>query len=377
MTQVLGQITSIIHKPFLVPNLSQFEFSQNLNFNLLPSVFILNTKRNKYAACKWVSPKRTRSYPFARVYNTLSYNKKISIIALVKDEGKIGERDFLQFDTVSLLSLLDVYLIVAYYADAKKASGKDKITSQQFDNQYLINKITELEAFQSSALHWNLQQLNWQNLANICTQTVNSYLNISNKTGVILHNLQGIELFKNKISHSVDVFKEFSRIKAKQAQHREYQTIQPKEQLSTLTKAKITLNNYLGGLYFLTVDEISLAKNYAFLIESKHSARQILPSENDIKDALLKIILYANLKTVQINHHTFDVKAILRLTSNAIVGAINSNCSSTQMSQFFTKNKLKPNICQLLNKLFIGAKNNNFLVQIEPVPLKTLINNYD
>ena len=67
-------------------------------------------KENKVAMSWWVSAKRTRSYPYARVYSTLNFSgKKITIIPVVKDEGKQGDRDFLQWDTVSLMSLLGVY----------------------------------------------------------------------------------------------------------------------------------------------------------------------------------------------------------------------------------------------------------------------------
>lgn len=36
---------------------------------------------------KWVSPKRTRSYPFARIYNTYHLPKKVTIIPVMKDEA--------------------------------------------------------------------------------------------------------------------------------------------------------------------------------------------------------------------------------------------------------------------------------------------------
>ncbi len=39
-------------------------------------------------------------------FTTLSFNrKKATIIPILKDEGAGGERDFLQFDTISLLNL--------------------------------------------------------------------------------------------------------------------------------------------------------------------------------------------------------------------------------------------------------------------------------
>ena len=56
-----------------------------------------------------------------REYNTLSNGKKITVIPVVKDEGFDGDRDFIQWDTISLMSLLDVYVILAYYSVAEKA----------------------------------------------------------------------------------------------------------------------------------------------------------------------------------------------------------------------------------------------------------------
>ncbi len=62
------------------------------------------------------------------MFNTLNVSKKITVIPIVKDEGASGDRDFIQWDTVSLMSLLDVFVIFAYY---DKADKKDrKITNQ-------------------------------------------------------------------------------------------------------------------------------------------------------------------------------------------------------------------------------------------------------
>jgi hypothetical protein len=72
--------------------------------------FILEIdKENRIAVSRWVSPKRTRSYPYARIYDTLSFSgRKVTIIPIIKDEGKDGDRDFLPWDTISLMSLLGV-----------------------------------------------------------------------------------------------------------------------------------------------------------------------------------------------------------------------------------------------------------------------------
>ncbi|MCW3136085.1 MAG: hypothetical protein N2V77_03985 [Canidatus Methanoxibalbensis ujae] len=125
--------------------------------------FILRVNKDNEFAVSWggVSPKRTRSYPYARVYDTLGFSgKKVTIIPIIKDEGKDGDRDFLQWDTISLMSLLGVYVIVGYYIQADRNPGyKNKITNQRFDTEYIKEEIQRLLSYQSDALHWNLEQI--------------------------------------------------------------------------------------------------------------------------------------------------------------------------------------------------------------------------
>jgi hypothetical protein len=284
---ITGTITGIKYDVRNADDLQTIE-ANVFDINNVPTACIINDGKYVFAISRWVSPKRTRSYPYERVYNTLSISKKITVIPVVKDEGAGGDRDFIQWDTVSLMSLLDVYVIFAYYNKATKKSDT-KITNQQFDNNYILSKIKEIEQYHSSALHWNLNELN-TNLHTIIDTVKTSYSAIEKSTGVKLHRLEGLDNFKNKIGHDVSQFMEFSREKAKKAQSRELVTIQPKEHLSTLTKAKITITNYLGGQYFFTVDEIKLEETL-LLIEGKHSVNAKLPSKGDIKDGLLKMIL--------------------------------------------------------------------------------------
>jgi hypothetical protein len=150
---------------------------------------------------------------------------------------------------------------------------------------------------------------------------------------------------------------QFSREKAKYAQSREISTIQPKEILSTSTKAKITITNYLGGQYFFTVDEVIIQNNTIYLIESKHSKNAIIPSISDIKDGLLKMILYSNLSDVEVDGIKMKSKAILRLTSPKI-------SNDTEVKLLLKKNS--PQL-ELIDKLFKEANKNNFSVQINYV----------
>ena len=358
-----GLITGIKYSVLLSEELQTVDFDK-YNVNNVSSFCLLKDGKNSFAVSKWVSPKRTRSYPYERVYNTLNVSKKITVIPIIKDEGFDGDRDFLQWDTVSLMSLLDVFVIFAYYDKATKNIKFDnKITDFQFDNKYVVSKIKEIENYHSSALHWNLNELK-NNLHNIVDKAKKSYAKIEKQTEVMLHNQIGIENFKKRIGKDVSDFMEFSREKAKQAQSREFVTTQPKESLSTLTKAKITITNYLGGQYFFTVDEVFIEKDTVHLIESKHSKKSILPSKGDIKDGLLKMILYSNLAEVKIDGKTVKSEAVLNLTSSKLKGQLRSNDTINKRVTFFLENNMSPENSVFIDALFKEAEANNFTVKI-------------
>lgn len=358
---IVGTITGINYKVYLKENLKEIDFKK-FDINNLPSSCLITDNQQSYAVSKWVSPKRTRSYPFERVYNTLNISKKITVIPIVKDEGAKGDRDFIQWDTVSLMSLLDVFVIFAYYTKADKAD--QKITNQQFDNNYVTSKINEINQYHSSALHWNLNELN-TNLHNIIDKAKSSYAKTEKSTGVKLHNSNGLDNFKSKIGEDVSLFMAFSRGKAEKAQSREFVTFQPKESLSTLSKAKVTITNYLGGQYFLTVDEIILTKNKVSLIEGKHSKNAILPSKGDIKDGLLKMILYCNLSEVTVNGIGTNSQAVLCLTSSKLKGSISSSSNKKEISAFFEENNFSKSQIFLVETIILEAKHNKFIIKIQ------------
>lgn len=359
--EIIGKITGIKYNPKLIDNLNEVIF-KDFDINTSPSSFLLKIRNNTFAISKWVSPKRTRSYPFERIYNTLNISRKITIIPIVKDEGAKGDRDFIQWDTISLMSLLDVFVIFAYYETAEVKNGK--ITNQKFNNKYIITKIKEIENYHSSALHWNLNELN-TNLHKIIDKVKKSYKNIEQNTNIKLHNFDGLDNFKTRIGEDVSLFMEFSRDKAGKAQTREFNTQQPKESLSTLSKAKITITNYLGGKYYLTVDEIKVSKDKILLIEGKHTKNEILPSKSDIKDGLIKMILYSNLNNVSFEDNTYQSLAVLNLTSNKLKSEINSKSSVIEINKFIELNNLNEKQKAVINIIFEEANKNNFLIKIQ------------
>ncbi len=359
---ITGKITGITYKVYLSEDLQEIEIT-SFDINDAPPACIIKDGKHTFAVSKWVSPKRTRSYPYERVYNTLAFPKKVTVIPIVKDEGVAGDRDFVQWDTISLMSLLDVFVILAYYDKAEK-KGK-KITNQQFDNKYILTKIREIKQYHSSALHWNLKELT-DNLNSIIDMAKIAYDKIERETGVKLHSVGGIEKLQNRISEDVSRFMEFSREKAQKAQAREYATIQPKERLATFTKAKLTIENYLGGQYFFTVDEVQVAETLS-LIESKYSKNALLPSRSDIKDGLLKMILYSNLSGTKVDGAKIACNPILKLTSEKLKGHVSSKSSSEELKAFLETNRFSRVHEGLIGVLFTEARSNNFEIKVQQV----------
>lgn len=312
---ITAKITGIKYTPFMCRKLYTFDIAQLDTALSSDATFILNIdNENKIAVSWWVSAKRTRSYPYTRVYDSLSYSgKKVTIIPIFKDEGLDGDRDFLQWDTVSLMSLLGVFVIISYYKDAvKNQQYRNKITDQRYDTSYIKDEVKKLLSYQSDALHWNLSQLD--NAGEIAEKSLEAYSQISKRLGVEMHSITSARERIRELLQGKDTFLKMSRDLAKKAQARETVTEQPKEKLEG-TKATITITNYLGGKYFFTSDEVELHGNDIFLIEGKHTKDKSLPSLNDIKDGLLKMILLTNLQDVKINDTTYNPKPILKLTT--------------------------------------------------------------
>ncbi len=360
---ITAEVEKINYKQFTADDLRTYQ-RENFDINETAGAFLLSNEKEKVALSRWISPKRTRSYPYERVYDTLAQTgKKATIIPVVKDEGLGGERDFLQWDTISLLSLLNIHFIPAYYDDAAKNTNRnDQITGQKLNNEFITGKLDEVFNFKGTAREWNEKEA--KNLKVVFESARNAYRAIAKSTKTYLHNEDALnELIK--LSENPNNFAAFSRSKAQKGQSRELQSIQPKEALSTDTKGGVTITNLSGGKYFFTCDETRLENETLFLIEDKHSSRAIMPSENDIKDGLLKMMVYTNLQNVRVGKTPVKLQAVLRLTSSRIIGSINSDMSENEIAKFFETNKLNISKQNLVHKLFQEAQANKFTIILE------------
>ena len=332
------------------------------DINTLPSKCLVSFDNKSFALSKWVSPKRTRSYPYARVYDTFGSgaSKVVTIIPLIKDEGTNGDRDYLQWDSLSLMSLLNVYVILGFYDGADlHPTRQGKITNQCLNNDYICEQLAELANYHQSALHWNLNQLENTRLSALAQRAKNAYTHIANTLQVKLHNVENIDNFITKITKDKESFMEFSRSKARAAQNRESLTLQPKEQIGIGSKCKITIENYLGGQYFFTCDDVFVKNGVLYLCESKHSKNALLPSSDDIKDGLLKLMLYNNIDSI-VGYEKFRV--ILRLTSNILQDSL--ILPDENLHDFISHNAFSKSQIITLEALNIESKNNHFEVWI-------------
>lgn len=262
---------------------------------------------------QWVTPKRTRSYPFARVYNTLQDNTRVTIIPIVKDEGDDGDRDYLQWSTIALMSLLNVYVIPAYYKTADRNPDYDnKITNQEFDYEYIAKKLRELERYQTDPLHWNMKEM--ESLSEIADKCRHYYYEeITQDTGVTMSSKS---YFNSKIEDmvgDVEQFKKTSNEASAKAQTAESSGFDQPNENVLYEKGEITLRNFLGGEYFFTTDEALLIDGVLYLTEKKHT-RSTLPSMDDIKDGLLKLIVFKNIQESIHDSVSYPVQACLGLT---------------------------------------------------------------
>ena len=282
--------------------------------------------------------------------------KKVTVIPIVKDEGKQGDRDFVQWDTISMMSLLGVHVIIGYYSGAtKSARYRHKITDQRFDLEYLGGEIEELLCYQSDALHWNIEQTG--KVGYIGERALKAYSVISEQLDIEMHSLRFAQQRVRVLLEGKAEFMTLSRDLAKQAQARESVTTQPKEHISGI-KGTLTIENYLGGNYFWTCDEIELHGNQIFLIEAKHTKKDELPSLGDIKDALVKMMLFTNLENLRVSERRYIPIPIVKLTTG---GGLNLQSQSSRRKN-------------MLVNLRNEAETNGFRVSIngEYLTLKTL-----
>lgn len=275
----------------------------------------------------WKTPKRTRTYPYSRMYYTLGRPdcRPITIIPVVKDEGKDHDRDFVQWDSVSMTSYLGIYTVLAYYVAAARKSP-DRVTKFELDWSFVTDKVIQ-------ALESNMTPLEWNNrerasVGDIIGNVLEGQDNIHTTTGVPLNDRSSLVAHLRKIGNPV-AFMQSSRRLSAAAQKREARILQPREEIVRQRKTTITLSDAQDGIYNWTVDELVTAKNKAMIVDKKNG--QILPSYDDLSDSFFKMIFFTNIEELS----TSDGRRLTPLPAVAVTsesgeGACFSSCPKLQ-----------------------------------------------
>ena len=153
-----GLVKGVKYNPYLnQEKLTEYDITQfDVNTAKAYGLINIGTSGNNLAFSKWVSPKRTRTYPFPRIYNTYGLGtKKVTVIPVIKDEGAAGDNDRINAMTFSWMNLMNVHIVLAWYEDARKVDSKEKITNQILNVESVTEKLLEISQFHSNALHWN------------------------------------------------------------------------------------------------------------------------------------------------------------------------------------------------------------------------------
>lgn len=298
------------------------------------------------ALSRWSTPKRTRTYPLARVYDTYSHNGKIvTVIPIVKDEGK-GQRrndtnlDRVNFITLSWMNLMNVYVILAWYEQVEKVDDY-RVTNQKFNNTYVRSQLEKIFTYKLDAHHWNRQHFE-QDFVPIYEDAIAAYRNISIRLKVQMHSFQSHERFLKRVRSehdprrlSLQRFKDLTLRRSGLSATSETMTSHRLESLSIGTsKGLFEMSNNLGGLYYLTSDEVVREPDGRLLIqESKNTAGAVLPSEDDIKDGLFKLLLFSHLSELYVNEASVQFGVRLRLTGN-FHGNLDLPCEDAALEDF-------------------------------------------
>ena len=365
-----GYIKNVVYKACLADDLTLYEYA-DFDINDAKSCGMLQFNGTQIAYSKWVSPKRTRSYPFERIYNTYNSPRALTVIPVLKDEGLDGDLDRIQYSTVSWMNLLNIYIVLAYYQVAEKNQSEEqrrrhKLTMQKLDAQLVNEQIEKIFRYKQSALHWNRDLLE-QQLVEVYQRALDSYRTIATTTGVKVHDRENQLVYLDKVMNDFEQFRDISLRGSLTAAQRESQVFHELEYLSNGIKSVFNIENYLGGVYHLTADEVIREEDRFIIQESKNSTQSFLPAVSDIKDGLFKLILFANLDLLKLNDRPISFSTRLKLTGRGVNGSIRFPCLARPLRDFIGANasNLTPRQQKTLHKLNMEAtENRNLEIEI-------------
>ncbi|MBD2503455.1 hypothetical protein [Anabaena azotica] len=297
----------------------------------------------------------------SQVLNFTGFIKNLIYRTYLNDNLKENSLDNFNINTANSYGL-----IKSPTADKSKKTkqvNNDKLGSQKFDNLFVNSQIEEILAYKQSALHWN-KSLFEERFIKIFETALDSYDSISQRTGVKIHSRLGMNKYLQKITNEFEEFKNISLKNSLSASKREAITSHKLEYLVDGLKATFSIENYLGGIYYLTPDEILVENGRYIIQESKNTSKSSLPKLHDIQDGLFKLILFSNLDSLTLNEKPVSFVPKLKLTGKNVTSSIVfPEASSKEIENFITvnTNTFSSNQKNIIRKLALEAQNNNKL----------------
>ncbi|NCO42284.1 MAG: hypothetical protein COZ06_28165 [Armatimonadetes bacterium CG_4_10_14_3_um_filter_66_18] len=260
---------------------------------------------------QWETPKRTRTYPLARVYRLLqSPHRRGALIPAVKDEGSGLNPDVLGLDTLHLLTLFGVYAVVGHYLGArgetqKRRSGEEVLVlrDQRLDFEAALTKLEVAAAPEVSVVDWNRGEVDL--FAVSLERSAAAYRRLHEQTGVPLTTVASCER-RLAVLHDggLPAYVRWSDRFRLRSQHAETVSVQPKEHLvgpAAKVLVDLRLDCDLGAgeqvWLHLAPDEGWVVGNQVFVLEKKAN-----PSENDLLGAIFKNMAFRSMKVENVTN---------------------------------------------------------------------------
>ena len=333
-----------------------------LDFNTLdindapPSGMLVFDEETMFPYCKWLSPKPSRSYASARTYTTYHLSKMVTVIPVLKDEGGGSQNnDRMTFTTLSRMNLMNVHIVLTWYDSAQPHDRfPNRIRDQQLNQQFVLDRLREIKRYKLSAHHWNEMHFA-RDYEMLFRRAVESYQEIGRRHGLVMHpaenHLRLLEKAMVDGRFNIDAFAEQSSKRSSRSTKSEAVTLHELEHLSDGRKASFDLNNFLGGRYHLTADEVFWEGDRLIVQESKNNSRGALPSLAATQDGLFKNILFMNIGKLVLEDSEVQFETRVKLTG-ILEGRLRLPADDRRVITSFAKqNQLSQDQVNLLHML--------------------------
>ncbi|WP_190721047.1 hypothetical protein [Anabaena lutea] len=110
-------------------------------------------------------------------------------------------------------------------------------------------------------------------------------------------------------------------------------------------------DGYLGGIYHLTADEIYIENNQFIIQESKNASKTKMPSIDDIKDGLFKLILFSNLDSLYLDNVQVEFRTQLKITGRIEGSLYLPNDNAAVVSNFCKNNNFSNTLRKIIDLL--------------------------